>query len=158
MKYTNVFLGLGSNLGDRNEYLRVATEMLDADEKVNVIRASTVIETEPVGAIAEGHFLNQVVEIETEYEPEELLKRCLDIEHSQGRIRERKWESRTLDIDILFFGDLVFHTESLQIPHPEIEQRAFVLQPMVEIAPDFKHPECNVIMRLQLDSGIVKGT
>lgn len=152
MKYTNVFLGLGSNLGIRNDYLRVATEMLQADEKVNVIQASTIIETEPVGVIAKGLFLNQVVEIETEYEPVELLNRCLEIENSQGRIRERKWDSRTLDIDILFFGKLVLHTESLQIPHPEIQQRAFVLQPMVEIAPDFKHPENDLTMRHQLYS------
>ena len=152
MKYTNVYLGLGSNLGNRNEHLRVAIEMLDADENVNVIQASTIIETEPVGAIAKGLFLNQVVEIETEYEPTELLNRCLVIEQSQGRIREKKWDSRTLDIDILFFGNLVLHHDSLQIPHPEIEHRAFVLQPMVEIAPDFKHPEGDVSMRHHLNA------
>jgi 2-amino-4-hydroxy-6-hydroxymethyldihydropteridine diphosphokinase len=152
MKYSDVFLGLGSNIGNRDVYLRTAIEMLQEDEKVCVVQESSVIETLPIGDIAEGLFLNQVLEIETEYEPMELLHRCLVIEQSQGRIRERKWESRTLDIDILFFGEQIIRSDVLLVPHPEIERRRFVLQPLFEISPDFKHPITNETMRHCLDT------
>jgi 2-amino-4-hydroxy-6-hydroxymethyldihydropteridine diphosphokinase len=140
MKYANVFLGLGSNIGDRNEYLRVAIELLQADEKVYVVQESSVIETEPIGEIAEGLFLNQVIEIETEYEPLELLRLCVEIEQSQGRTRGRKWESRTIDIDILFFGEQSIETKTLHVPHPAAHERQFVLIPLAEIAPLYVHP------------------
>jgi len=140
MKYSDVFLGLGSNIGNRSEYLNTAIKMLQEDKKVRVVQESSVIETLPMGEIAEGLFLNQVIEIETEYEPMELLHRCLVIEQSQGRSRERKWESRTLDIDILFFGEQNIKTDRLTVPHSEACNRHFVLIPLAEIAPEYIHP------------------
>ena len=140
MKYSDVFLGLGSNLGQRREHLRVAIQMLQENKNVTVVQESKVIETEPIGGIAKGLFLNQVIEIETDFEPLELLQHCLCIEQSQGRVRGQKWDSRTLDIDILFFGALVIAEGDLRIPHPELEKRSFVLVPMKELAPEFTHP------------------
>jgi 2-amino-4-hydroxy-6-hydroxymethyldihydropteridine diphosphokinase len=147
MKYSGVFLGLGSNIGNRSEYLDAAITMLQEDKNINVLQLSSVIETEPIGDIAVGLFLNQVIEIETEYDPRELLECCIDIEQVQGRVRDKKWDSRTLDIDILFYGNHVLEESGLNIPHPEIPNRMFVLAPMVEIAPEFKHPVGKKSMR-----------
>jgi len=147
MKYSGVFLGLGSNLGNRIGHLSAAIQMLQENDNVNVVQVSRVIETEPMGDIAEGLFLNQVIEIETEYEPSDLLQCCLDIEQSQGRVRDKKWDSRTLDIDILFFGTLVLKGDGLNIPHPELAKRSFVLLPMNEIAPEFTHPVSKKLIR-----------
>ena len=140
MKYQNIFLGLGSNLGDREVHLQRAIALLEEDECVQIKKKSTVIETEPIGHIEQGAFLNQVIQIETSYEPYSLLQKCLKIEQSSGRIREDKWGPRTLDIDILFFGETVLQSDGLKIPHPEASNRAFVLLPLAEIAPTFQHP------------------
>ena len=140
MKYKNIFLGLGSNLGDREVHLQRAIALLEEDECVQIKRKSTVIETEPIGHTEQGAFLNQVIQIETSYDPYSLLQKCLKIEQSSGRIREEKWGPRTLDIDILFFGETVLQSDGLKIPHPEASNRAFVLLPLAEIAPTFQHP------------------
>ena len=140
MKQQNVFLGLGSNLCDRTKYLSAAVESIRNDPNILVVQQSSVIETEPVGAIEQGKFLNQVIEIHTEHEPRELLSVCLAIEASQGRVRGEKWGPRILDIDILFYGCHSINEEDLIIPHPESHKRLFVLIPMEEIAPNFEHP------------------
>ena len=140
MKYKNIFLGLGSNLGDREVHLQRAIALLEEDECVQIKKKSTVIETEPIGHTEQGAFLNQVIQIETSYDPYSLLQKCLKIEQSSGRIREEKWGPRTLDIDILFFGETVLQSDGLKIPHPEASNRAFVLLPLAEIAPTFQHP------------------
>jgi 2-amino-4-hydroxy-6-hydroxymethyldihydropteridine diphosphokinase len=140
MKYKNIFLGLGSNLGDREVHLQRAIALLEEDECVQIKKKSTVIETEPIGHTEQGAFLNQVIQIETSYDPYSLLQKCLKIEKSSGRIREEKWGPRTLDIDILFFGETVLQSDGLKIPHPEVSNRAFVLLPLAEIAPTFQHP------------------
>ena len=140
MKYKNIFLGLGSNLGDREVHLQRAIALLEEDECVQIKKKSTVIETEPIGHTEQGAFLNQVIQIETSYDPYSLLQKCLKIEQSSGRIREEKWGPRTLDIDILFFGETVLQSDGLKIPHPEACNRAFVLLPLAEIAPTFQHP------------------
>ena len=140
MKYKNIFLGLGSNLGDREVHLQRAIALLEEDECVQIKKKSTVIETEPIGHTEQGAFLNQVIQIETSYEPYSLLQKCLKIEQSSGRIREEKWGPRTLDIDILFFGETVLQSDGLKIPHPEASNRDFVLLPLAEIAPTFQHP------------------
>ena len=152
MKYTNVYLGLGSNLGNRSNYLHTAIEILQKDDMVNVVKLSEVIETEPIGEIAQGLFLNQVIEIETEYGPNELLQRCLEIEQSQGRVREKKWDSRTLDIDILFYGELLFESNNLKIPHPEVHNRGFMLIPLLEIAPSMEHPSLHLSIQEMLNA------
>ncbi|MDP6541402.1 MAG: 2-amino-4-hydroxy-6-hydroxymethyldihydropteridine diphosphokinase [Phycisphaerales bacterium] len=140
MKQQNVFLGLGSNLGDRAKYLATAVDSICKDPNILVVQQSSVIETEPVGIIEQGKFLNQVIEIQTEYEPLDLLSACLAIEASLGRVRDEKWGPRILDIDILFYGCHSINEEDLIIPHPKAHKRLFVLIPMEEIAPNFEHP------------------
>ena len=136
----HVFLGLGSNLGDRETHLKDAIRTLSSHASINITAQSSVLGTEPMGNENQGKFLNAVVEIETTMSPRELLHACLDIEIQQGRVRKGKWGPRTIDIDILFFSDQLIQEDGLHIPHPEVHNRPFTLIPMAEIAPDFIHP------------------
>jgi 2-amino-4-hydroxy-6-hydroxymethyldihydropteridine diphosphokinase len=130
------WLALGSNLGERIDYLRQAVAALRA-EGVLVARCSSVYETVPVGAPEQPHFLNAVVEIIWRESPTNLLALCQRIEHDADRVREVKWGPRTLDIDIIAIDDVVQpDDEVLQVPHPRAHDRAFVLVPLAEIAPD----------------------
>ncbi len=135
-----VFLGIGSNLGDREGYLDFAVEQLGRDSTIDVKRVSSYIETEPYGPVEQPDFLNGVIEVETYLEADELLDIIHDIEEEAGRERIIHWGPRTLDIDILFFDDEIINTETLTIPHPEMHKRDFVLRPMMEIAPYIYHP------------------
>ena len=123
----NIFLGLGSNLGDRASYLQHAIDALSSHTQITLNGQSSVIETEPRGDIEQNQFLNQVVQIESALDPQELLSYCLDIERVNGRERLQKWGPRTLDIDILFFGDEVICGLELTVPHPEVHKRIFML-------------------------------
>ena len=134
-----VYLGLGSNIGDRQEYLKAAAERL-SEARVRVLRASPVYETEPVDYTAQGWFLNQVVEAETELFPLQLLGVTQRIERKLGRARSVPKGPRTVDIDILFYGRAVVRTERLEIPHPRLAERRFVLAPLAELAADLRHP------------------
>ncbi len=140
MMQKNVFLGLGSNLGDRHATLRSAVEQLGLIEGVEVVSQSEIIVTKPIGGVVQGDYLNMVVKVVTSVEPRILLDMCLDIEEQHGRTREKKWAARTLDIDILFYGAAIIDEEGLKIPHPEVHLRRFALEPMEEIAPTFEHP------------------
>ena len=142
-----VYLGLGSNLGDKKSYLEMAIMELERDSSIVVKKTSTFIETEPVGPVEQPNFLNGVIEIETIMEPYELLTLIHDIEQEAGRERIIHWGPRTLDIDILLFDDMVINTSSLTIPHPEMHKREFVLKPMTEIAPYIVHPLCHKNMQ-----------
>lgn len=134
-----VFLGLGSNLDDRALLLQNALEEISI--KVGPISLkSEILETEPWGVTDQPNYLNQVICVHTELYPLALLNTIHEIETKAGRIRTEKWGSRTLDIDILYFENWHFKTPELQIPHPYIAERDFVLQPLFEIAPDFIHP------------------
>lgn len=134
------YLGLGSSLGYRENYLRFGIERLSAIPGVKVLRLSNFYETEPIGGVAHEMFLNAAASIETSHSPEELLEIILRIEKDAGRDRHQRYEDRTLDIDILYYGDRVIRTESLHIPHAQIALRRFVLVPLAEIAPDFLDP------------------
>ena len=135
------YLGLGSNLGNRLAFLRGGRDTLASQSGIELIQASGVYETEAVGG-PEGNplFLNTVLEIQTSLEAPQLLKACLAVEDEFGRSRPIRWAPRTLDIDILFYADQVICEERLTIPHPRLQERDFVLAPMMEIAPDFRHP------------------
>jgi 2-amino-4-hydroxy-6-hydroxymethyldihydropteridine diphosphokinase len=148
----HVFLGLGSNLNDRESYLTNAIACLNAHEEINVLSKSSMMQTDPVGAIAQPMFLNMVIEIETSLLPRRLLKVCLEIEVANGRVRAEKWGPRTLDIDMLFYGDAIIDEPGLCVPHPEVASRRFVLAPLAEIAPKFEHPVLRepVLAMLQL--------
>ena len=134
------YLSIGSNLGDRENYLDFAIEQLGRDELITVERVSAFIDTEPVGPVDQPDFLNGAVEISTLYSPHQLLHIVNDIENEAGRKRIVHWGPRTLDIDIILFDDQVIADEKLKIPHPEMLNREFVLQPLSEIAPYAFHP------------------
>ena len=137
MKKT-VYLGLGSNLGNRQAHLDAAIEKLR--QLGAVIAVSSFYETEPVEVQQQGWFLNCVVKLETEAMPRQLLRRVLDIEQSMGRKRTRSKGPRNIDIDILLFGSSVVEAKGLTIPHPAMHQRRFVLEPLAEIGPEVRHP------------------
>lgn len=134
-----VFLLLGSNLGDRPQVLAAAREAI-AGQAGAIINQSAIYETQPWGITDQPAFLNQVLEISTPLPPEELLRTILNIEHDLGRVRYERWGARVIDIDILYFGRLVMDSARLTLPHPRIQDRRFVLAPLAEIAPDFIHP------------------
>jgi 2-amino-4-hydroxy-6-hydroxymethyldihydropteridine diphosphokinase len=133
-----VYLGLGSNLGDRAGYLRRARENLAPE--VNLLRASSVYETPPWGYTDQPAFLNQVVEVQTDLEPEALLVKLKGIESELGRVKNFRYGPRCIDLDILFYENRVYQSERLTIPHPSLAERAFVLVPINELAPNFVHP------------------
>jgi len=131
---------LGSNLGDREGLLDRAMEKLN-EKAGKVIKSSSMYETEPWGFEAENSFLNQVIIIETDHKPANLLFTLQDIELDLGRKRcNKQYESRLIDIDVLFYGDEIINTKDLIIPHPRIQERMFVLKPLMEISPNLTHP------------------
>ena len=134
-----VFLLLGSNLGDRPQVLAAAREMI-AGQAGSIVNQSAIYETEPWGITDQPAFLNQVLEITTSLLPEDLLRIILNIEHDLGRIRYERWGARVIDIDILYFGQTIMDSARLTLPHPRIQDRRFVLAPLAEIAPGFIHP------------------
>lgn len=128
----------GGNKGYRNALLKSAVEAVS--ELGEMTLRSKVYETEAWGGVAKGPFLNQVVEIKTAYSPSELLSFIQQIETNLGRKRDEHWGDRTMDIDIIYFGDRVIDTPELQVPHPFIAERKFVLVPLAEVLPEFIHP------------------
>lgn len=137
-----VYISLGSNIGDRVGYLQQAVSLLKAIPEINVISTSSFYESEPWKMNSENWFVNAVIQISTNLLPEKLLEECQRIETQLGRKRtaEKEYQDRTIDIDILFYNDLIMHTDTLTIPHPHFHKRAFVMVPMLEIAQDFTHP------------------
>ncbi len=146
-KWTRVFIGAGSNLGNRAQFLREAQTEFENTPGIRLRQASTVEETAPVGGPPQDHFLNAVWAAETELAPEALLQRLLTIEQKFGRVRREKNGPRTLDLDILFYGDAVIEKPGLTIPHPRAHERAFVLRPMAELAPQWQHPRLQQTMQ-----------
>jgi 2-amino-4-hydroxy-6-hydroxymethyldihydropteridine diphosphokinase len=136
-----VFLGLGTNLGDREQNLRAALERLRQIVEVEVI--SRIYESEPVGYLEQPDFWNLVLRIRTNLEPAELFRRVKQIERDLGRTDAFRNAPRLIDIDILAFDQLVLHDDQLDIPHARLHERSFVLLPLAEIAPEFRHPETN---------------
>ena len=133
-----VYLGLGSNMGDRQENLDRALGFLS--QRLRVEKVSSVYDTEPVGNVNQPRFLNQVCQVYTSLAPTELLSLAKGIERKLGRVPGKPNAPRPIDIDILFYGDQIIETPELVIPHPRLTERAFVLIPLAEIAPDLVHP------------------
>ncbi|MEQ9619366.1 MAG: 2-amino-4-hydroxy-6-hydroxymethyldihydropteridine diphosphokinase [Deltaproteobacteria bacterium] len=144
-----VFLGLGSNLGNRKENLREAVQMMSAFTEI--VMVSSAYETEPVGNEEQPDFLNCAVEIKTSLPPRKLLAELKAVEDKLGRVRKEKWGPRTIDIDIIFYDNLVIDSDELNIPHPGSHLRRFVLEPLSEISPDFIHPALDVPLSQLLD-------
>jgi 2-amino-4-hydroxy-6-hydroxymethyldihydropteridine diphosphokinase len=146
MPRATVFLGLGSNLGDREAQLRRALAGL-ARRGMELGPRSSLYETEPVGGPPQGWFLNAVARGETELSPEALLAACLEVEAEQGRVRAERNGPRSIDVDILLYGDRVIDAPGLRIPHPRLQERRFVLEPLAELAPALRHPVSGLSMR-----------
>lgn len=131
-----VFLGLGGNIGEPRAAMARALRLIDDDPDIRVARVSSLYRTPPWGRTDQPDFLNAVAEIATTLEPQALLERCLDAERRLKRVRRERWGPRAIDIDILIFGALQVREEGLEVPHPRMAERAFVLVPLAEIAPE----------------------
>lgn len=127
------YIGVGSNLGDRNKNIEEAMKKLDDTGGVKVKRVSNIYETEPVGGPEQGKYLNGVIEIETTFKPKKLLYSLQNIENQLGRVRTVKNGPRTIDLDILLYGDKKIDEQGLKIPHPRMNEREFVMKPLREL-------------------------
>jgi len=150
MKENKVYLGLGSNLGNREKNLENA--ITEIAKFATISKRSSIIETEPVGYRDQGMFLNMALEIFTPLSPLELIFRLQEIEHKMGRVREIKDGPRTIDLDILIYNQEVLRQKNLEIPHPRMSERMFVLSPLNEIAPELKHPTLNQTIKQLYES------
>ena len=147
MKAT-AFVGIGSNLGDRETNLRRAIELLDEEEGIEVAAVSEIRETEPVGPVAQGPFLNGAVEVETSLPPRELLERLLSVEERLGRVRVERFGPRTIDLDLLLYGRDRLDEPGLTVPHPRLHERRFALEPLSDLDPALEIPELGPISAL----------
>jgi len=137
-----VFLQLGSNLGDRELLLQDAIVVIE--ERVgSVVEKSKIYESDPWRAEGQENYLNQIVKVKTELMAIDVLSKILDIEHKLGRVRIEKWGERLIDIDIIFYNDVIIETAQLSVPHKHMHERMFVLTPLHSIAPDMVHPKYN---------------
>jgi 2-amino-4-hydroxy-6-hydroxymethyldihydropteridine diphosphokinase len=134
------YIGFGSNMGEREHLIRSAAEGLDMLPDTKLVRISSLYDTKPVGDLEQPDYLNAVALVMTELDPRRLLWNLLLIESKLGRKRRRRWEARPIDLDLLFYGQAIIDEPDLIVPHPEAHERAFVLVPMSELAPDFVHP------------------
>ena len=137
---TNVYAGLGSNLGNKRENILRAIDRIDAYEEICVKEKSGFYDTAPVGGPPQPDYVNCVIGLETEIEPQTLLKEFKKIEIELGRKPGVRWGPRVVDLDILLYGDRILNDRSLKIPHERMHERVFVLEPLCEISPDIKHP------------------
>jgi len=137
------YVGLGSNLGEREATLRQALEGLGSTEGIEVVAVSSFRETDPVGLIDQPRFVNAAAALETTLPPRELLERLLDVERALGRDRavEERWGPRTVDLDLLLYGGETIDEPGLEVPHPRLVERAFVLEPLLELDPGLQLPD-----------------
>ena len=144
------YVGLGSNLGDREAMLRLAIEQLAALPSTALIKVSSFYETQPVGVTGQPWFLNAVAQLDTDLAPGQLMWNLQRVERALGRVRQERWGPRTIDLDLLLAGNEVIDEPGLKVPHPELLQRAFVLVPLVEIDPLLVHPVTGETLLKQL--------
>ena len=137
---TLAYLGLGTNLGDRESYLAQALKELGGLPTMEIGAVSSIYETAPVGLTDQPDFLNLVVSVRTTLSPRELMDALLNIENKMGRVRTVRWGPRVIDLDLLLFGDVRVGVPGLSVPHPRLRERSFVLIPLAEIAPDLIFP------------------
>ncbi|MBN2809343.1 MAG: 2-amino-4-hydroxy-6-hydroxymethyldihydropteridine diphosphokinase [Deltaproteobacteria bacterium] len=144
MSINEVFIGFGSNLGDRCALINKALSALAVLPATFLVKLSSLYETAPVGYLEQGAFLNGVIQVRSGLSAPALLERLLAIENTLGRVRKERWGPRTIDLDILFYGAAVISSPDLLVPHPELVRRRFVLEPLCEIAPAWRHPQLTV--------------
>ena len=145
------YIAFGSNLGDRRAYIDNAIKALKEDERNRVEKVSVILETRPYGGVEQGDFLNGVLKLDTLYTPGELLDKLHELEQEAGRERTIHWGPRTLDLDILLYDRLVYEDKDLILPHPDMQNRDFVLRPMAELAPWLRHPLLGKTMKELLE-------
>lgn len=145
-----VFIGLGSNLGDSLSIVQAAIESIDNFNETQVVCASSLYETAPVGSVKQDNFINAVIQIQTAYQPLALLRQLQALEQQFLRVRKEHWGPRTLDCDLLYYQHRVMHHPDLILPHPHILQRAFVLVPLSEIVPTWQHIDGQSIKTLAM--------
>lgn len=143
----SAYLSMGSNIGNRLEHLQQAVQLLNEHSSIKVLQVSSVYETEPVGLTEQAKFLNIAVELETSLEATELLSECQSIENKLGRMRKIRWGPRTVDLDILLYNEDHIQLEDLIIPHLRMQERAFVLVPLIEINSEVKNPVTGALYR-----------
>ncbi|QTD40274.1 2-amino-4-hydroxy-6-hydroxymethyldihydropteridine diphosphokinase [Sporosarcina sp. Te-1] len=153
------YISIGSNIGDRLHQLMDAVRSLQGNDGITVVNLSSVYETIPVGYTEQSDFLNLVVMVETTLSAQDLLSVCQKIENEQGRVRTIRWGPRTVDLDILLYNNDNIESENLLVPHPRMRERAFVLIPLLELAPLIEHPVTGLPFAAApavLDSGVVR--
>lgn len=143
------YLGLGTNIGDRVNYLSQAIKILDSEKDIIITKKSKLYETKAWGYTNQDDFLNMCIEIETKLNPNELLEKCQNVEKELNRERKIRWGPRTIDVDILFFNDIILQEENLEIPHPRIGERAFVLIPLIDLNEKLKINEISITKYLE---------
>lgn len=151
---TRAVLSLGANLGDRLATMQAAVDALAA--RVGVVAVSPVYETEPVGGVAQPEFLNAVVLVDTDLPPRDLLTLALEVEHAAGRVRGERWGPRTLDVDLVAYGEVTSDDPAVTLPHPRAHERAFVLRPWLDVEPDATLPQGRVADLLGSAAGGVR--
>jgi dihydroneopterin aldolase/2-amino-4-hydroxy-6-hydroxymethyldihydropteridine diphosphokinase len=139
-EWHEAYIAVGSNMGDSREHIAKALSQLEKHKDIQVTKVSGLLETLPYGGVEQDNFVNGMFEIRTLLTPEELLRELHKIEASEGRERKIHWGPRTLDLDIIFYDDLIYSSEDLVIPHVDMENRYFVLKPLSELTPNFRHP------------------
>ena len=134
------YIGIGSNLCNPDKNCVEAIEKLSTNNDIKIVSKSLLYQTTPVGHIKQDWFVNSVIKIDTQLSPKELLSALLNIESEMGRVRREKWGPRVIDLDLLFYDNLILNQEGITLPHPEIQKRKFVLVPLNEIAENLTHP------------------
>jgi dihydroneopterin aldolase / 2-amino-4-hydroxy-6-hydroxymethyldihydropteridine diphosphokinase len=162
MPHITAYIGIGSNLGIPEKNCTNAIEKISSIKDIKIISKSSFYQTEPIGGVQQGWFINAAIEIKTDLSPENLLSVLLNLELVMGRIRQEKWGPRLIDLDLLLYSNLVLEKKGLTLPHPEIQNRKFVLIPMSEIAGNVIHPTLKKTIKTLLqessDVTIVKKT
>ena len=148
----SVFIGIGSNLGDRQKNCLRAVERMDRMADFRITGYSDWYLTKPVGVEGQEWYVNGVVSLTTDISPQDSLERLLKIEADMGRIRKERWGPRSIDLDILMFGQEIIQESNLKIPHPRMHLRRFVLEPMTQLAPNLVHPELGLSMKVLLEN------
>lgn len=155
-EWHEAYIAVGSNMGDSREHIARALGELKKVKEIRVTKVSELLETSPYGVVEQDNFVNGMFGIRTLLTPEELLRELHRIEQSEGRERKIHWGPRTLDLDIIFYDDLIYSSENLVIPHIDLENRYFVLKPLSELAPNFRHPVTHKTV-MQMLAGLPKG-
>lgn len=142
-QFNVVFIGIGSNIKNRFQFISSAVDKINSSKKCKVILASSIYISKPLGNLEQNNFLNLIIKVKTKYEPIELFEFLKDIEKDLGRKNRSRWSEREIDLDIIFFNNLIYKDKTLSIPHSEILKRDFVYLPLLEIEPDIIHPFYN---------------